>query len=216
MRRDLAIGIIVSLLVHGGVAWIGQATKAGPPKLKHKEDEQVIEIKMPPIQPEEQEAADDTDKPIPIDFVPPMQNDIPQPTLDTSFVQPLQPPPPEYIQIAKAQVIIPQGGTGWKTGIKIFDESQLDQIPIPTFKPSPIYPFDMRRNGISGQVVVEFIVDTNGNVRNAFAASSSLRNFEENAVRAVMKWKFKPGRKDGHVVNSRMQLPIDFKLNLDD
>jgi periplasmic protein TonB len=214
MRRDLVIGIIVSVMVHGGVAWIGQASKEGPPKRKPQEEERVIEIKMPPIEPEEQEASDDTEKPIPIEFVPPMQNDVPQPTLDTSFVQPLQPPPPENMQIAKAQVIVPQGGTEWKAGIKIFDESQLDQSPIPTFKPPPIYPFEMRQNGISAHVNVELVVDSRGNVHDAFVENSTNPKFDENSITAIMKWKFKPGRKDGHAVNVRMVERFDF--NLDD
>ncbi len=213
MRRDLVIGIIVSVIVHTGLAEWGNIFKSHPPKPKPVEVEKVIEITMPKIEPDTQEQEDDSVKPVTIEFAPPMQNDVPQPVLDTSFVQPLQPPPPENVQIAKAQMIVPSGGTGWKAGIKIFDESQLDQIPIATFRPAPQYPFDLRRNGISGEVVIEFIVDTGGNVRDAFAVSSTNRGFEENAVRGISKWKFKPGRKEGHAVTSRMQIPLDFKID---
>ena len=70
----------------------------------------------------------------------------------------------------------------------------------------------MRRAGITGDVLVEFIVDANGDVRNAFAVRSSQREFETAAVQAVSKWKFKPGRKGGRAVNTRMQQPITFSL----
>jgi protein TonB len=73
----------------------------------------------------------------------------------------------------------------------------------------------MRRAGISGEVVVDFIVDTNGEVRNAYAAHSSQREFEAAAVQAVSKWKFRPGRKNGHAVFTHMQVPIVFTLNED-
>ena len=73
----------------------------------------------------------------------------------------------------------------------------------------------MRRAGISGEVVVDFIVDTNGEVRNAFAFHSSQREFEAAAVQAVSKWKFRPGRKNGHAVFTHMQVPIVFTLNED-
>jgi protein TonB len=215
MRRDLLIGILVSVLVHGGTAWIGELAKHKTVKARPKDADVIQVIELPKIEPDPPEVIDEPDKIIPIEFVPPMQQDVPQPSVDTSFVQPLQPPPPQNVNIAKGQIIVPQTGNSWKTGIKIFNVADLDQAPIPTFKPSPNYPFEMRRNGISGQVVVEFIVDTSGNVRDAFAASSDHREFESEAVRAVMKWKFKPGRKEGHAVTSRMQLPIDFKLNLD-
>ena len=33
------------------------------------------------------------------------------------------------------------------------------------------------------------------------------------AVRAVSKWKFKPGRRGGKAVNTRMSVPIVFNLD---
>ena len=35
------------------------------------------------------------------------------------------------------------------------------------------------------------------------------------AVQAVSKWKFRPGRKNGHAVFTHMQVPIVFTLNED-
>ena len=152
----------------------------------------------------------------PVDFAPPMQNDVPQLVTDTSFVQKLEPPPPENVSM-KGSIVIPQNTGQWAKGIgEIFDISKLDQIPVATVQVHPQYPFEMRRAGISGQVVVDFIVDTAGNVRNAFAASSSQREFESSAVQAVAKWKFRPGKRGGHTVNTHMQVPIVFTLNNDE
>ena len=58
-----------------------------------------------------------------------------------------------------------------------------------------------------------FIVDTNGDVQNAYAIRSSQREFEASAIQAVSKWKFKPGRKGGRDVPTHMQVPIVFTLN---
>ena len=68
------------------------------------------------------------------------------------------------------------------------------------------------RAGIAGDVLVDFIVDTNGAVRNAYAARSSQREFEAAAVQAVSKWTFRPGRKGGRAVNTHMQVPVGFTL----
>jgi len=95
----------------------------------------------------------------------------------------------------------------------VFDISKLDQIPQARFRTPPQYPFEMRRAGIAGEVLVEFLVDTEGDVQNAFAARSSQKEFEAAAVQAVMKWKFRPGRKSGQNVVTRMQVPIVFTLN---
>ena len=143
-----------------------------------------------------------------------MQNDAPQLVTDTSFVQQLQPPPPEGLKPSKGVFTIPEGRPGGLgKGMEVFDISKLDQIPEAKYRVAPQYPFEMRRAGVAGNVTVDFIVDNTGNVQNAFAANSSQREFESAAVAAVMKWKFKPGRKGGRNVNTHMQVPIVFTLN---
>ena len=98
-------------------------------------------------------------------------------------------------------------------GMKIHDIDALDQKPLARFQARPQYPYAMRRSGISGWAVIDFIVDTNGDVQNAFAIRSSNREFEAAAVQAVSKWRFKPGQKDGRAVPTHMQVPIVFTLN---
>ncbi|MGH7995704.1 MAG: TonB family protein [Opitutaceae bacterium] len=218
MRRDLIIGIAVSLLVHGGVVYFGEILghrKHLPPPQQKLPAIQIIE--MPPIQPETQEVPNPDQQQAPQDFAPPMQADIPQMTADTTFVQQLQPPPPADMQINRSAIVIPKNSGNWVKGLgEIFDISKLDQIPVATVQVQPQYPFEMRRAGITGTVIVNFIVDTNGNVHDAYAASSTQRDFEQSAVTAVSHWKFRPGRKGGRAVNSRMQVPIVFRLDNND
>lgn len=216
MRRDLIIGLIISLAVHGGIMFGHKLFKYTPPPPKAVEKVATIEIiEMPKIEPDEPEVIEASDEPIkPMDFAPPMQADLPQLVTDTSFVQKIQPPPPENVKPAAGIIAIPENrDTSRFRNMDIFDISKLDQIPVPRTRVPPQYPFEMRRAGISGEVMVEFLVDTQGNVQNAFAVKSSQREFEANAVAAVMKWKFKPGRKGGKDVITRMQVPIVFSLN---
>jgi protein TonB len=216
MRKELAIGLAFSVLVHGGVfVYSKYFYHPYHPPARHEQLEKIEVIQMPKMEPDEPQEIDTSQQQQqPQDFAPPMQTDVPTMVTDTSFVQQLQPPPPENMQINKSAIVIPQNTGNWARGIgEIFDISKLDQIPQPTVQVRPQYPFEMRRAGISGQVVVDFIVDTSGNVRNAYAASSTQREFEQAAVTAVSKWRFKPGRKGGHVVNTHMQVPIVFSLN---
>jgi RNA polymerase sigma factor (sigma-70 family) len=99
------------------------------------------------------------------------------------------------------------------TSGQVYDISKLDQKPVARFQARPQYPFEMRRAGVSGEVVVDFVVDTNGDVQNAQAIRSSQREFEAAAVQAVSKWKFKPGRIGERDVNTHMQVPIVFSLD---
>jgi RNA polymerase sigma factor (sigma-70 family) len=91
--------------------------------------------------------------------------------------------------------------------------NEVDRQPVPTLRAAPQYPFEMRRAGISGEVMVEFLIDPQGNVRNARALKSSQQEFETAAVEAVAKWKFNPAAKGGRNVITVMQVPIVFTLN---
>jgi RNA polymerase sigma factor (sigma-70 family) len=93
------------------------------------------------------------------------------------------------------------------------DVSKLDQIPVPVFRVPPTYPFDLRVNGVTGQVLVDFVVDKDGIVQNAHAASSTNSEFEQPSVDAVNQWNFNPGLKSGQSVNTHMQVPIVFSIN---
>ena len=95
----------------------------------------------------------------------------------------------------------------------IFDLAQLDNKPEARVRIKPVYPFEMRRSGLKGEVVVGFIVDSTGEVRDPYIVRSSNPGFEEAALQAVLKWKFKPGKKGGVAVNTRVAQPLSFSLN---
>jgi protein TonB len=73
----------------------------------------------------------------------------------------------------------------------------------------------MRRAGLSGEVLVGFIVDASGGVRDAHVMRASRREFADEAMRAVRQWQFQPGRKNGVPVHTRMQVPLVFNLQAD-
>jgi len=215
MRRDLIIGIILSISIHGGIVLLGEIKPSSGPVIPKEEAPTIQLMEMPKVEPDEPEKVENDEPPQkPADFAPPMQTDVPQIVTDTSFVQKLQPPPPEGLTINRGAITIPQGQVGGLgKGIEVFDISKLDQVPVARFQARPQYPFEMRRAGIAGEVVVDFIVDSAGDVRNAYAVRSSQREFEAAAVQAVSKWKFRPGKKGGRNVNTHMQVPIVFTLN---
>ena len=216
MRRDLILGILISALLHGGVFFGDKLVKFKPKAPPPPEEKPKIMIfDMPKLEPEEPEKVDTTEEaPQKVDIAPPMLTDVPQIATDTSFVQKLQPPPPDA---TKPKVEVTQISAGnianQFKGMQVFDPSMLDQQPVPQYQARPNYPFEMRRAGISGEVTVDFIVDPDGNVANAFALKSSQKEFEASAVQAVSKWKFKAGRKAGKNVPTHMQVPIVFTLS---
>lgn len=93
------------------------------------------------------------------------------------------------------------------------DMSEIDVAPRAVSQARPSYPFDLRRSGVGGEVVVDFLVDQDGGVQNAYAFSSTNPGFENAAVDAVSKWRFEPGRKNGAPVISQMRVPITFTIH---
>jgi RNA polymerase sigma factor (sigma-70 family) len=100
-------------------------------------------------------------------------------------------------------------------GTALWSPSVLDQKPKPLSQSRPEYPPEMRNAGASGQVVVDFVVGTDGLVYNAFALNSSDKAFEDSAVNAVSQWTFSSGQKNGQSVYTHMQVPIVFKLSFE-
>lgn len=94
----------------------------------------------------------------------------------------------------------------------IIDVGALDRPPRARAQPAPEYPAALRRDQIEGDVVVEFDVDTSGRVVSARIVGGGHREFEQAAVRAVLRWRFEPGRSGGRVVPFRMAVPIGFRL----
>ena len=60
--------------------------------------------------------------------------------------------------------------------------------------------------------MVDLIVDTAGNVQNAYAARSSQPEFEQAAIAAVSQWQFSPGQFGAHTVNTEIQVPFVFSI----
>lgn len=219
MTKDLFIGLLISVSLHAAFFFGERLFPEGQVEVAEVEEE-VFEIElmeMPPLEPEPEEIIDLTDEPPPeeIEFAPPMNADVPSVNVDAAFVQKLQPPPPPGLDRPSGVISIPKTSASRAIGkgmSDLFDLKNLDQAPSPRFQSKPVYPFEMRRAGIEGNVLVGFIVDSRGTVREAYPIKSTHREFESAAVQAVSKWRFRPGKKGGRAVNTRMQVPIVFSI----
>jgi len=215
MNKDLIIGILVSVALHTTFLF-GFNRKAPPAHRALEKKEPVIQFEMPPLDEDKPDKVEDLADEQPQNMLaPPSLVDIPTVVPVNAFTQPLTPPPPPGMTPSSGVVNIPvmKPGANFGRGIKdLFDINNLDQKPVARVQPQPTYPYEMSRAGISGEVVVEFIINTNGDVIQTQVTRSSHREFEMPAVMAVQKWKFKPGRKGGRPVNVRAQQLLEFNL----
>lgn len=213
-RQDLLVGCLASTLIICLGVWLSegpplnaepQAPRTGPP------------TRLTPFPPVMQETP-----PVPQDEQPvkrnspadatPQQPDYPSPPRPDTIAQAVEPQLPNIPAVDTSR-IPGNWGPGDGPGAEIFDPNKLDQQPVPIVQGRPQYPSVLRSDGITGEVVIDFIVDTRGNVRNAKAIRSSDGRFESAAESAVGKWRFQPGRKGGHAVFTHMQVAIEFTLD---
>ncbi|MCU0393446.1 MAG: energy transducer TonB [Thermoflexibacter sp.] len=76
------------------------------------------------------------------------------------------------------------------------------------------YPEQAIKEGVHGNVTVEFIVDKEGNLHNIKIKRSIGHDCDEEAMRVVREGeKWKPAKNKGQVVMQKITLPISFKLN---
>ncbi|MCS6991710.1 MAG: TonB family protein [Chitinophagales bacterium] len=75
------------------------------------------------------------------------------------------------------------------------------------------YPPAARENGIEGRVVLQFVVDENGNISDIVPLREIGGGTTEEAIRVVKSMPpWKPGRQNGQPVKVYFKLPITFKL----
>lgn len=184
-------------------------------------EDDAIEVKltMPDLkdleEPERTPNPDDMppDAGVPVPTLP----DVPtQVDLTTAFIQEIDYtsllPPPD-LTAAKTISIpanIARGGRLGAGMANLFNLADLDRVPVPLVQVPPSIPASLRRMAQVVEVRVAFIVDTEGSVVSPVAVSSTNHEFDEVAVIAISRWKFRPGMKGGRRVNARMLQPMNF------
>jgi protein TonB len=94
-----------------------------------------------------------------------------------------------------------------------FNLNEVDQPPRTLRAFPPQYPYLAKRDNIQGKVVLRFVVDADGNAKEAEVVSSTPAGvFDDAALKAVERYKFKPAVKNGKPVNCIVKLPISFTL----
>jgi protein TonB len=104
------------------------------------------------------------------------------------------------------------------TGMFIGNFRQVDRAAegeiIPVVVIRPMYPREAAMSGIEGWVKVEFTITEAGTVKDAHVIESDPpRVFNREAIRAILKWKFKPRVVEGVAVERQATQVIDFSLD---
>lgn len=125
--------------------------------------------------------------------------DIDEPIADTP------PPPPAPVEEEEAEEEEPE--------IFVIVEDMPELIGgLASIQSKIKYPEIAKKAGVEGRVIVQFVIDREGNVTDPQVVRGIGGGCDEEAVRAVLQAKFKPGKQRGKPVPVRMSLPVTFKL----
>ena len=99
------------------------------------------------------------------------------------------------------------------SGAKKLSEADV-QLATPAKTSAPRYPARAAANGVEGGVCFSFTILANGSVSDLKIYDSKPAGvFDEEATRAISKWRFKPRMVDGKAIDQPdAKYCIDFKL----
>jgi len=131
-------------------------------------------------------------------------------TLEISFTlrdkppQPLFPVPP----LAPGDA----GGKGQKETPRVFKPGNGVTAPTVVKQVKPQYTPDAKEAKVEGVVGLECVVEATGSVGDVTVTRSLDEGLDQEAIKAVKQWRFKPGTKDGKAVPVLVTLEMTFTL----
>jgi len=84
--------------------------------------------------------------------------------------------------------------------------------PVPISTPEAEFSDEARLQKYEGVCVISVIIDAQGNPQSPQVVRRLGMGLDENALEAVMKYRFKPARKDGTPVAVRISVMVNFRL----
>ncbi len=102
------------------------------------------------------------------------------------------------------------GGVIGGTGTQVFPKPDVGPRPIQM--PPPSYTVEAIRKKISGEVVLQAVIDVRGRVQ-VLKVLRSIPELNEEAIRVVeSRWRFRPAIKNGRPVPALAELVVTFNL----
>lgn len=185
------------------------------PSIRPQEEREVITVETIPPPPRPVPPPDPV--PVPVTQAPRIPEPTPLPprplqaaAVDAPAVDPQ--PGDEPVPVPPAGPVAPEAaGTGAvDTGAPV-EGVHLEYASAPP----PAYPRDALREGLTGTVLLQVLVDVDGRPLDVTVArSSGHRTLDAAARRQVLAhWRFRPAMRDGRVVQAIGLVPVDFRLD---
>jgi protein TonB len=130
----------------------------------------------------------------------------PSPNAPTGVTTPQPPAPPIAAPVAVAPPAPPAPPAPQKVELPSSDADYLQN-------PKPVYPGISKRLGEQGQVIHSVLIGIDGNPISAkLVKSSGFDRLDQAAYKAVMSWRYSPGKRNGVPTQMSYNAPINWVL----
>jgi len=195
MFRSLQSFIIAVFVTLGLIVAMYGLIKMDEPNLEKAETLKLPEFKFNPKNEEVQTITPKPKRPDEVEEQP----DLP----DTKVV-------PDRIDI-NSNLALGAVKVGINRDLKGFNSNDGEYLPI--FRPSPIYPRRAAERGTCGFVDLSYTVTAGGTVSDPRVLASSSKMFERNAIKAALKYKYKPRQVGGKPVDvPGVEIRVKFEM----
>ena len=100
---------------------------------------------------------------------------------------------------------------GERFAYRAFTLPELDRVPRPLARRSPVFPREWIQQGKTGVVSVEYFIDENGRTRFPRVVGNSDELLGASAIAAVKTWSFEPPLRQGQRVLTQVRQEIHFQ-----
>jgi TonB family protein len=104
------------------------------------------------------------------------------------------------------------GGPGFGAPVFVAGRSSGLVNPVVLYKPEPDYSEDARKAKLQGLVLLEVVVDQHGQPHVQKVLQPLGMGLDEQAIKAISTWRFKPGKMDGKPAPVLIDVYVSFRL----
>lgn len=209
-KRRLRIAVILTLLLHVVLA-ILVVPKGEPKPIRigpRKNVYVVQQIKFKPPAPKQQQQIVKPKKKTRKIPIPDPTPDEPEPIIQELF----DVPEVDLAAVDDAIYGVPEGGLFPGLGGPPRQVGGAVKPPVKVFGPQPLYTEEARLGRVQGVVILEAIIDEQGDVHSVRVLKGLAMGLSESASETARQWKFKPATMDGEAVAVFLNLTVRFSL----
>lgn len=196
MTRAIPSSIISVFITLGLILTMYGLIKMDEPNLEERKSFKLPDFSAPPDNDEVQTIAPKPDRPNEVQEQPDL------PDIDVT---------PDRVDIS-TDLALGAVKVGINRDLKGFNSNDGEYLPI--FRMAPVYPRRAAERGLCGWVELTYTVTASGGTRDPVVTDSSSKMFERSAIKAALKYKYKPRQVGGKPVDVP-GVPIRIKFEME-